>query len=62
MFGIIAKIMAEVLSVFSLVTKQIKQGRLSMLFPLTIFALFVTSARKICQETVGRERDRRRAP
>jgi len=32
MFGIITKIMVEVLSVLSLATKQIKQGRLSMCF------------------------------
>jgi hypothetical protein len=33
MTGIITKIMVEVLSVLSLATKQIKQGRLSMYFP-----------------------------
>ena len=31
MFGIVTKIMVEVLSVLSLATKQIKQGRLSRL-------------------------------
>ena len=43
MSGIVTKIMVEVLSVLSLVTKQIKQGRLSRLFYIIVFALFVTS-------------------
>jgi hypothetical protein len=36
MSEIVLKIMAEVLSVFSLATKQIKQGRLSKCFPYTL--------------------------
>jgi len=42
MSGIVTKIMVEVLSVLSLATKQIKQGRLSTLFHIITFALFVT--------------------
>jgi hypothetical protein len=43
MAAIITKIMAEVLSVLSLATKQIRQGRLSTSFYIFIFVLFVTS-------------------
>jgi len=39
---IVTKIMVEVLSVLSLATKQIKQGRLSTSYIIK-FALFVTS-------------------
>jgi len=62
MSGILTKIMVKVLSVLSLATKQIKQGRLSMPFCIIIIALFVTRPRKVCEETVGRERDRGRTP
>ena len=43
MSGVVTKIMVEVLSVLSLATKQIQQGRLSTSFYIIIFALFVTS-------------------
>ena len=42
MADIVTKIMVEVMSVLSLATKQIKQGRLSTSFYIIIFALFVT--------------------
>ena len=41
MSGIITKIMVEVLSVLSLATKQIKQGRFGRSFYIMVFALFV---------------------
>ena len=40
MSGIVTKIMVEVLSVLSLTTKQIKQGRISTLYYIMFFAYF----------------------
>ena len=64
MSGIIAKILVEVLSVLSLATKQIKQGRLSMCFrnldiPCSSYEL---DLRKVCKEVVRRKRNRGCSP
>src|SRR5258708_36995721 len=47
MMDILVRIMAEVLSVLALATKQIKQGRFSKLIPLNFFAFVSRPFREV---------------
>ena len=54
MFGIVTKIMVEVMSVLSLATKQIKEGRLSETFRILYMHLLVTlSQEKFAKKLLG---------
>ena len=55
MFDILVKIMAEILGVFGLATKEIKQGRFSKLFVSHKFPLDWRWNSEICKETYGRQ-------
>lgn len=50
MSGILVRIMAEVLSVLALATKQIKQGRLSKLITPCYLAFVSKPPREVCQD------------
>ena len=54
MSGVIIKIMAEVLSVLSLATKQIKQGRFSKLSRITyIYLVCDVASEKLAKKLLG---------
>ena len=53
MSGIITKIMVEILSVLSLATKQIKQGRLSTLFYMIFFFVCDLVVEKFAKKLLG---------
>jgi len=53
MSGIVTKIMVEVLSVLSLVTTQIKQGRLSRSFYITICPVCDLALEKFAKKLLG---------
>jgi hypothetical protein len=58
MTDIIVKIMAELLSVLALATKQINQGRFSKCALIDTFAHGSTCDREVCKKIVGGQRDR----
>jgi hypothetical protein len=62
MTDIIVKIMAELLSVLALATKQVNQGRFSKCALTNIFAAGSMCNREVCEKIVGGQRDRGRAP
>ena len=53
MSGIVTKIMVEILSVLSLATKQIKQGRLSTLFYMIFFFVCDLVVEKFAKKLLG---------
>jgi hypothetical protein len=57
MTGIVTKIMAELITVLALATKEMKQGRLSM-FALANNSHRLPCGREIRKETFGREGNR----
>jgi hypothetical protein len=60
---LVVKIMAKLLSVLALATKQIKQGRLSKLLILSPISFCDSMCRReIHKKVAGRERDRDGAP
>ncbi|SRR6266404_5432718 len=54
MTDIMVKIMVEVLSVFAIATKEIKQGRASKLFPTFICASLIIYSEKFFKKLMGR--------
>jgi hypothetical protein len=57
MSEIVIKIMVQVLSVLSLATKQIKQGRLSEPLMPWYISCYQICLREICEKVAGRKRD-----
>jgi hypothetical protein len=56
MTDVIVKIMIEILSIFAIATKEIKQGRSSERIDLRIICCRLTFFRKICEEATRPER------
>ena len=55
MTDIIVKIMVEVLSIFGIVTKEIGQGRMSIIFPVNICAKIDLHIEKYLKKLAGRK-------
>ena len=53
MMDLIVQIMAEVLSILGIATKEIKQGRMSKYFPNKCDVVDQKMIRKICEEADG---------
>ena len=53
MTDIIVKIMVEVISILGIVTKEIRQGRTSMPFPINLYANFELCAEKYLKKLLG---------
>ena len=59
MLDMIIQIMAEVISILGIATKEMKRGRISKYLPYNYVAVDWTIFRKICEEADRKDRYRR---